>query len=116
MKKQPVSVSAKIRPAVRAQYIGELMKLDISAGSTLFLLSAWADRERRGAEWCDRRKIGPLRALLKNPPEAAPDAVLTKKGGLDIPQHLRETSELLALHCTACKAACGGCRWADIPP
>lgn len=92
--------------AARGCLLGALMTLPIlNAGSTLFLVEAWVQRERKGAEWCRKKKIGPIIEALQAAPPVRPAAVMTRGGCVTTEDLYADTRDLLTLHCRAC----GGC-------
>lgn len=79
----------------------------LEPGIALFLMYAWTKRERKGAEHCRKKIIGPLRDMAKAPP-----IVVDMCGSPPTQAILMECREVLALHCRTC----GACeRWREDP-
>lgn len=78
-----------------------MMLLTLHVGVTIWLAEAWLLREKKGADWCRKKKIGPIREFLKAPPSKL-DVVMTRDGCVRVPDHLMDARGILALHCKAC--------------
>ena len=76
-----------------------LPKLD--SGIALFLMFAWVRREAKGADFCRRRLVGPVREMARHPPCVIDLARPECKPTADV---LLECREVLALHCRSCGA------------
>lgn len=92
----------------RAQWLGGLPMLpSFEIGMGLWLVEAWELRKIKGADWCERKKVGMVRRALLNPPTVRPEVVLTIAG----PQKPADAYTLmrnqLAFHCHKC----GECKW-----
>lgn len=85
---------------------------DLEMGATIWLVEAWELKERKGAEWCRKKKVGMMRAALAHPPETRPDVVITAAGARRPAEMYESTLCLLRLHCRAC----GGCDMARTEP
>lgn len=79
----------------------------LECGIALFLMDAWVRRERKGAEFCRAKIIGPMRTMARVPPVKV-DMV----GSPPTACILQEAREILALHCRTC----GACELKDSPP
>ena len=82
-----------------------LPKLD--CGIAIFLMWAWTKRERKGADFCRDRIIGPIRGMARTPP-----VTVDLCGSSPTSVVLAEAREVLTLHCRAC----GACELKDAPP
>lgn len=86
--------------AVRARWTEGLRLLPkIEPGIVLFLMFAWTKRERRGADFCRKKIIGPVREMARNPP-----VVVDVIGSCPTMNVLAERRSILALHCKSCGA------------
>ena len=88
--------------------MGAMMALPkLEPGLVLFLMGAWCRREKRGADFCKNKLIGPIREMARNPP-----VVVDVVGSAPTLTVLQECREILALHCKGC----GMCELKDAPP
>lgn len=70
-----------------------------TAALALVTMHLWTLRERKGANWCRDKLVGPLREMAETPPVIVDIAVPGSKPTSDI---LAEVRGALRLHCTVC--------------
>lgn len=81
-------------------------------GLGFWLVEAWELKEAKGADWCERRKVGMVRRALMTPPAIRPEAVLTTAGVQKSDGAYKQMRAMAAFQCHKC----GGCKWAKEPP
>lgn len=92
----------------RTEWMGALMPMSkLTPEMATFLMDAWCQRERRGAEWCRKKKMGPLRTMARTPP-----MVVDLCGSPPTLTVLQSCREIYAVHCRAC----GACELKDEAP
>lgn len=77
---------------------------DLEMGAAIWLIEAWELKEKRGAEWCRRKKVGMVRRALARPVSTRPDVVITSAGARRPAEMYESALCLLRLHCRACGA------------
>ena len=88
------------RDLMRGRWVGAAMAMPkLEPGIALFLMQAWVIRERKGADFCRKKLVGPLRVMARTPP-----VVVDICGSPPTVAVLQECRDILALHCKACGA------------
>lgn len=92
----------------RSRWLGGLAMMPrLEPSLVLFLMFAWTKRERKGADFCRTKVVGPIREMARNPP-----VVVDVVGSAPTLEVLTQCRSILALHCKSC----GQCELRDAAP